>query len=121
MQRVLAHHRMVSPGCDIPRSGLQPCQLPQVSSSGVAAWNESWNGPPGKRTVLSAAVALSCGIGAGSALKAWEHASCKRMLAVLDNAGSADQVRPLPPGIPAFAEARTAGCFRRAGGPMALL
>ena len=48
---------------------------------------------------------------------AWEHASCKRMLAVLDNAGSADQVPPLPPGIPAFAEARTAGCFRLAWWP----
>jgi hypothetical protein len=79
-QRVLAHDHTVSPGCDIPGGGLQPCQLPWASSSGAAAWNESWNGPPGKRTVLSAAVALSRGIGAGSGHRAREHASCKRQV-----------------------------------------
>ena len=46
----------------------------------AAVWNESWNGPPGKRTVLSAAVALSCDIGAGSGPMAWEQASCKRQV-----------------------------------------
>jgi hypothetical protein len=59
-----------------------------------ATWNGSWNGSPGIPFVLCAAVALLCSIGAGSGLKAWEHASCKRVLAVRDNAGSADQVRP---------------------------
>ena len=31
-------------------------------------------------SVLGAVVALSCGIGAGSGPKAWEHASCKRQV-----------------------------------------
>jgi hypothetical protein len=33
-----------------------------------------------KSLVLSAAAGLSCGIGAGSGLKAREHASCKRQV-----------------------------------------
>ena len=40
-----------------------------------AAWNGSWNGSPRNPMVLGAAAALSCGIGAGSGPKAWEHAS----------------------------------------------
>lgn len=31
-------------------------------------------------SVLGAAVALSCGVGAGSGRKAWEHTSCKRQV-----------------------------------------
>jgi hypothetical protein len=54
-------------------------QLPRTSS-GTAAWNGSWNGPPRNPLVLGAAVALSCGIGAGSGPKAREHASCKRQV-----------------------------------------
>jgi hypothetical protein len=38
------------------------------------AWNGSWNGCPGNPMVLGAVAALSCGIGAGSAGEAGEHA-----------------------------------------------
>jgi hypothetical protein len=51
-----------------------------VTSQSPATWNGSWNGSPGNPTVLSAAAALSCVIGAGSGLKAMEHASCKRQV-----------------------------------------
>jgi hypothetical protein len=61
-----------------------------MSHSLEGAWNGSWNGGAENPSVLCAAVALPCGIGAGSGPKAMEHASCKRMLAALDNDGSAD-------------------------------
>ncbi len=44
------------------------------------AWNGSWNGWPGNPMVLGAAAALSCGIGAGSAGEAGEHASRNALL-----------------------------------------
>lgn len=47
---------------------------------GAAVWNGSWNGEAESPSVLSAAVALSCGIGAGSGPMAWERASCKRQV-----------------------------------------
>src|SRR5262249_39666363 len=56
----------------------------------LAAWNGSGNESVGNPAVLGAVAARSWGLGAGSGPQAWEHASCKRMLVVLDNSGSAE-------------------------------
>ena len=44
------------------------------------AWNGSWNAGAESPSVLGAAAALSCVIGAGSGPEALEHGSCKRQV-----------------------------------------
>lgn len=52
---------------------------PRGRQGRAVTWNGSWNGSPGNPLVLGASRAVSCGIGAGSGSKAWEHGSCKRL------------------------------------------
>jgi hypothetical protein len=123
-QRVPQHLRWSRQCCGVqvtskershPSTACPSCSRPCLLQSRMpypleGAWNGSWNGGAGNPSVLGAAGAFSCGIGAGSGPKAREHASCKRQVSGSNPlTGSSSET---------LSGVGGSGCCRRVTGPL---